>query len=92
MSAKFVGKNPLRRVVRRIPNAFFTHRVKLEENKEEKKDKDMADKRLEQIESIMNAKAPKRTVKREKKEKGLIERTENSTILLTEDDKMLLND
>ena len=52
----------------------------------------MADERLEKIEQIMGSKAPKRTVKREKKDKGLIERTENSTILLTEDNKMLLND
>ena len=64
-------------------------------NKKQKKiklDKDMADERLEKIEQIMGSKAPKRTVKREKKDKGLIERTENSTILLTEDNKMLLND
>ena len=37
-------------------------------------------------------KLPKRKVKVEKKDKGLIERTENSTILITEDNKMLLND
>lgn len=65
---------------------------KITENKEVKKDTEMADERLEKIEKIVGAKAPKRTVKREKKEKGLIERTDNSTILLTEDNKMLLND
>ena len=65
---------------------------KIEENNELKENKDMADERLEKIEQIVGAKAPKRTIKREKKEKGLIERTENSTILLTEDNKMLLND
>ena len=52
----------------------------------------MADERIEKIEAIMGVKAPKRKVKVEKKDKGLIERTENSTILLTEDNKMVLND
>lgn len=37
-------------------------------------------------------KLPKRRVKVEKKDKGLFERTENSTILITEDNKMMLND
>jgi hypothetical protein len=35
---------------------------------------------------------PARPVKRVKKDKGLIERTESSTIVLTEDNKQLLND
>lgn len=64
----------------------------VKENKELKKDKKMADERLEKIEKIIGSKAPKRKVKVEKKDKGLIERTENSTILLTEDNKMVLND
>ena len=33
-----------------------------------------------------------RQVKFEKKERGLYERTENSTILITEDNKVMLND
>lgn len=40
----------------------------------------------------ITAKTPKRRVKVEKKDKGLIERTEESTILITEDNKMVLND
>jgi hypothetical protein len=98
MAIKFMGKNPHRKVVRQIPNKKTSNRInmfneqKAKENKIEKSDKDMADERLEKIEQIMGSKAPKRTVKREKKDKGLIERTENSTILLTEDNKMLLND
>ncbi len=35
---------------------------------------------------------PKRKVKVEKKDKGLYERTSNSTILLTEDNKLMLTD
>lgn len=54
--------------------------------------KKMEDKRLERVEAIVGSKAPERKVKIEKKDKGLIERTENSTILLTEDNKMVLND
>ena len=98
MAIKFMGKNPHRKVVRQIPNKKSSNRInmfneqKAEENKIKKSDKDMADERLEKIEQIMGSKAPKRTVKREKKDKGLIERTENSTILLTEDNKMVLND
>ena len=52
----------------------------------------MDDERIEKIESIIGTKAPKRRVKVEKKDKGLIERTDNSTILLTEDNKMVLTD
>lgn len=35
---------------------------------------------------------PERSVKVEKKDKGLFERTHNSTILLTEDNKVMLTD
>ena len=35
---------------------------------------------------------PEIKVKKEKKERGLYERTENSTILITEDNKFMLND
>ena len=96
---KFIGKNPRRKVVRRISHKDIAHVVKTEpmvneikKNNTTKTDTDMADERLEKIEQITGLKAPKRKVKVEKKDKGLIERTENSTILLTEDNKMLLND
>jgi len=94
--ARFMGKNPRRKYIRPIPNRNVSNVVnvekKTEENKINKQDKEMADERLEKIEQIVAAKAPKRKVKIEKKDKGLFERTENSTILLTEDNKMLLND
>lgn len=98
--AKFFGKNPHKKYVRQFPNSIVKHVIQPkvdnietnEENKEIKTDKEMADERLEKIESIIGTKAPKRKVKIEKKDKGLIERTENSTILLTEDNKMVLND
>ena len=98
--AKFFGKNPHKKYVRQFPNSIVKHVIQPrvdnieinEENKEIKTNKEMADERLEKIESIIGTKAPKRKVKIEKKDKGLIERTENSTILLTEDNKMVLND
>ena len=98
MGVKFMGKNPKRKFVRQIQRVFMKNTEKtnetkkVEENKQIKEEKDMSDERLEKIEKIMGEKAPKRRVKVEKKDKGLIERTENSTILLTEDNKMLLND
>ena len=98
--AKFFGKNPHKKYVRQFPNSIVKHVIQPridnietnEENKEIKTNKEMADERLEKIENIIGTKAPKRKVKIEKKDKGLIERTENSTILLTEDNKMVLND
>ena len=55
---------------------------------------DMSDKNLEKVKALVgdDVEVPKRRVKREKKDKGLIERTTGSEILLTEDNKMLLND
>lgn len=99
MAVRFMSKNPHKKYVRQIPNRNIPHIVptvtkkeEVVENKEVKTDTEMADERLEKIENIIGAKAPKRKVKVEKKDKGLIERTENSTILLTEDNKMVLND
>jgi uncharacterized Fe-S radical SAM superfamily protein PflX len=66
---------------------------KKKQNKNTNKKKNMADSKLKQVEKLLNdAELPERKVKIEKKEKGLYERTENSTILLTEDNKMVLND
>lgn len=63
------------------------------ENKKQKKNKDMVNEnKLSQMEAIMATELPKANVKVEKGDKGLYERTENSTILLTEDNKMLLTD
>ena len=63
------------------------------ENKKQKKNKDMVNEnKLSQMEAIFATELPKANVKVEKGDKGLYERTENSTILLTEDNKMLLTD
>ena len=63
------------------------------ENKKQKKNKDMVNEnKLSQMEAIIATELPKANVKVEKGDKGLYERTANSTILLTEDNKMLLTD
>lgn len=87
---RFIGKKLYKKYVRPTCNNKVPH--KEIENKEDKQIKDMNEK-IEKIEEILTVdKLPKRKVKVEKKDKGLIERTENSTILITEDNKMLLND
>lgn len=60
----------------------------------EENNNDMSEKNLEKVKALVGEETsvPKRRVKREKKDKGLIERTTGSEILLTEDNKMLLND
>lgn len=51
------------------------------------------DNKVTRINNILNGKElPERKVKVEKKDKGLYERTQNSTILLTEDNKVMLTD
>jgi hypothetical protein len=101
MVQRFIRKTNKVRYVRNRKSYNNTVKVDLRhtktENKEEKNKEDMnIDKNtLEQVENIMNMtdkSLPKRKTKVERKDKGLIERTENSTILLTEDNKMLLND
>lgn len=65
------------------------------ENNKEIITEDMNNVDVNQIDTLLQseeAKLPKRKVKVEKKEKGLFERTENSRVILTEDNKMLLND
>lgn len=49
--------------------------------------------KFNKVNSILNMEEiPDNRTKIEKKEKGLYEKTSNSTILLTEDNKMMLND
>lgn len=66
-------------------------------NKNNSKDMKNNEENIKMVEDIINSssdskKSLKRKVKIEKKDKGLIERTEESTIVLTEDNKRLLND
>lgn len=98
----FFGKRTHRKYVRPIPASSIVHKIQkpteikekeiVDENKKTKEKVNMADERLEKIEKIVGAKAPAKKTKIEKKDRGLIERTEESTVVLTEDNQMLLTD
>ena len=76
-----------------VTKEIATKETPKKENKKQKKNKDMVNEnKLSQMEAIIATELPKANVKVEKGDKGLYERTENSTILLTEDNKMLLTD
>ena len=76
-----------------VTKEIVTKETPKKENKKQKKNKDMVNEnKLSQMEAIIATELPKANVKVEKGDKGLYERTENSTILLTEDNKMLLTD
>lgn len=103
MVQRFFGKRPLKKYVRPLKNSAVQHKVVIEsgenganetkvENNDLNNTDDMNDERLAKVEALAGVKAPKRKIKVEKKDKGLIERTENSTIVLTEENKMMLND
>lgn len=63
------------------------------ENKRQKKNKEMVNEnKLAQMEIIAGTETTQPNTKIMKSNKGLFERTDNSVVLLTEDNKMLLND
>lgn len=66
--------------------------AKKKKNKETKTDEDMNIEQMNQIEALAQAVNAPREVKVVKKDKGLIERTESSKIVLTEDNRQVLND
>lgn len=95
MPQRFILKNQLRKVVRPASRYLSANNAVVSNNSENKKVNEETEmNNVEQLKSIIgdDAKLPKRKVKFEKKDKGLIERTEDSTILITEDNKMMLND
>jgi len=61
--------------------------------KEKEKEKVMTtNEKIEKVQEVLNSNTITPTVKRIKKDKGLIERTESSKTILTEDNKELLKD
>lgn len=61
--------------------------------KKKNTENNMADKRIAQVQQVLDVnQLPKKQVRVEKKDKGLYERAENSVTLITEDNKMILND
>jgi hypothetical protein len=59
-------------------------------NKKKKQDDMLSKDKISEIENTLNNMAPE--VKVIKKDKGLIERTESSKIIVTEDNRQVLND
>ena len=85
MSVKQVNKR-----IKKVEVPYVFH---LEEKKNDiqKNDKDMTTEQIEKVENLVqNISKPK--VKVVKKERGLIERTESEKIVLTEDNRQVLND
>lgn len=94
MAQRFFNKTTRVKYVRPYSNNAM---VKAEALAEKNKEEIMIDnKKIEQVEDLLNnmegKPMPKQKVKVDKKDKGIIERTENSKIVLTEDNKMVLND
>ena len=63
-----------------------------QENNNEKKNTNKMDEKVNKAEEIMQNMKNEGNVKVVKKDKGLIERTESSKIVLTEDNRQVLND
>jgi len=57
-----------------------------------KKKKDMKQSSITNIENLVSQMSEDQTTKRIKKDKGLIERMESEKIMITEDNRQLLND
>ena len=74
---------------RQEPEVAVVENVK---NNQEKKTQEMMDEKVNKAEEIMNNMKAANHVKVVKKDKGLIERTESSKIVLTEDNRQVLND
>lgn len=95
MPQRFIRKNPHKKTVRPASRHMVLTDLNKNVETENKEIKEQSGvNNIEQLKAIVGeeTKIPKRRVKVEKKDKGLIERTENSTILITEDNKMMLND
>lgn len=69
-------------------------KTKVKKNKEEKQDNFMDANKLKQAEEIVNVLSgvDPNQIKRIKSDRGLIERTESSKVVLTEDNRQILND
>lgn len=89
---KYKRKNiPVKSEIMQKPVAAFKANGSKANNEKEKIDEAM-DEKINKAEEIMNNMKAANHVKVVKKDKGLIERTESSKIVLTEDNRQVLND
>ena len=93
MPQLFLNRKSNKRYIRPIRRNAVSHKI-AETTDDNKKPKEAEMENLAKVKEIVgkDTKVPKRKVKVEKKDKGLIERTDESTIILTEDNKMMLTD
>lgn len=93
MAFKQVTKYKRKNTPLRLENIveITEEKASVENNNPKKKEKAM-DERVNKAEEIMNNMKAANHVKIVKKDKGLIERTESSKIVLTEDNRQVLND
>jgi hypothetical protein len=93
MAFKQVTKYKRKNTPPRLENIveITEEKASVENNNPKKKEKAM-DERVNKAEEIMNNMKAANHVKIVKKDKGLIERTESSKIVLTEDNRQVLND
>lgn len=85
-----MGRFIIKRINSMKPQKKFTNTVvnNINENKEVM----TTSEKIAMAQSVLNDNIQAAPVKRVKKDKGLIERTESSKTILTEDNKELLND
>lgn len=69
---------------------YIKNTTETKNNKKKKQDDMLSKDKISEIENTLNNMAPE--VKVIKKDKGLIERTESSKIIVTEDNRQVLND
>lgn len=94
MKVRFIRKPQSRDLIvkteePKVVEALQKKATSAKKNNAEKVDENMD---IEQIEKLASELTPEQTTKKIKKDKGLIERTESSKIMITEDNKQLLND
>lgn len=96
MAQKFITKNIHKKVIRPVRKSAIVSTVETKsvERVDNKSKEETKMENIEKVKKIVgeNTVVPKRRVKTEKKDKGLIQRTTESVVVINEDNKMLLND
>lgn len=96
MAQRFFNKTTRVKYVKPYSNNAILKKESEELAKQTQEEIMIDNSKIEQVEELLNSmegkNMPKQKIKIDKKDKGIIERTENSKIVLTEDNKMVLND
>ena len=104
MAMRFIGKKPQNKYIRPVCNSRIKRYVvpasepavaEVGAETSNTNNEDMADKRITQIAQVVSPEKPsskRRNTRVEKKADGLYEHAQDAVTILTEDNKMLLND